>query len=383
MNPHKNTKSFVICAISTMAILAAQAGTAQMDKGTTSSDRSGPPNRKVSAWRPKERWRGFNLSEMFAWTPERKKPAYQESDFRFLRKHGFNFVRLPIDYRFWTHGGDWTQIDESWVRPVDDAVALGEKYGVHVQINLHRAPGYCVNRGESEPKKLFGEGREEARKVFAQHWGFLAKRYKDIPNARVSFNLVNEPPGISEAEYAAAMKDAIAAIRAASPDRLIFSDGRAWGKQPTYLLADDPYHAQAMRGYQPMTVSHYKANWVRQDPKAKPVWPPAAADAKAKYDDPGLDWLYVHAFKAWDELATRDVLVMMGEFGVFNRTPHDITLAVLEDYLKLLKERNWGWALWDLRGTFGPLDSGRTDVKYENCDGHQLDRRMLELLKRY
>ena len=70
-------------------------------------------------------------------------------------------------------------------------------------------------------------------------------------------------------------------------------------------------------------------------------------------------------------------------FGIYNRTPHDVALAALEDNLKMLKERNWGWALWNLRGTFGPIDSGREDVTYEDWNGHKLDRRMLELLKRY
>ncbi|MBR2713913.1 MAG: cellulase family glycosylhydrolase [Kiritimatiellae bacterium] len=333
---------------------------------------------------PLARWRGFNLMEMFTWWPKHEKPAYREDDFRFIRENGFNFVRLPIDYRFWTHGGDWTKIDAEWVKPVDDAIELGGKYGIHVQINLHRGPGYCVNRGETEPKKLFGpEASEEARKVFAQHWEFLAKRYAKYPNARVSFDLINEPADVSEKEYVAAVRPAIAAIRAVSPDRLIFSDGRAWGNRPTHLLADDPNIAQAMRGYQPMTVSHYQANWVRLDPNAKPVWPPAPAAKKAKYDDPGLDWLYTHNFKAWDELAAKGVLVMMGEFGIFNKTPHDVSLAALEDNLRMLKERDWGWALWNLRGTFGPIDSGRSDVEYEDMNGHKLDRKMLELLKRY
>ena len=326
-------------------------------------------------FRPAERWRGFNLLEMFVWWPKIEKPAYQESDFKFLKENGFNFVRLPIDYRFWTHGGDWTKIDADWVKPVDDAIALGAKYGIHVQVNLHRAPGYCVNRGESEPKKLFGEGAEEARKVFAQHWSFLANRYKDIPNARVSFDLVNEPPNIGEEEYVAGVKDAIAAIRAVSPDRLIFSDGRAWGNKPTPLLADDQNLAQAMRGYQPMTVSHYQANWVHLDPNAQPVWPPAG--------ETGSVWLEKHVFKSWDALAAKGTLVMMGEFGVYNKTPHAVSLAFLEDNLKMLKERNWGWAVWNLCGTFGPIDSGRTDVDYEDLNGHKLDRKMLELLKRY
>ena len=44
-------------------------------------------------------------------------------------------------------------------------------------------------------------------------------------------------------------------------------------------------------------------------------------------------------------------------------------------------EAGWGWALWNLRGSFGVVDSGRADVRYEPFRGRQLDRRMLELLR--
>jgi endoglucanase len=41
----------------------------------------------------------------------------------------------------------------------------------------------------------------------------------------------------------------------------------------------------------------------------------------------------------------------------------------------------WGQALWNLKGDFGVLNSGRKEVVYENFKGHKLDRRMLELLR--
>jgi endoglucanase len=45
-----------------------------------------------------------------------------------------------------------------------------------------------------------------------------------------------------------------------------------------------------------------------------------------------------------------------------------------------MDEAGIGWALWNFRGSFGILDSGRSDAPYENFQGHQLDRRMLDLL---
>ena len=101
------------------------------------------------------------------------------------------------------------------------------------------------------------------------------------------------------------------------------------------------------------------------------------------YPDLGREYLYRARLKAWDALIEKGVFCFAGEFGVWKKTPHDVTLRIMEDYLKLWKERNMGWALWNLRGACGVLDSGRDDVGYEDFRGRKLDRKMLELLQRY
>ena len=53
----------------------------------------------------------------------------------------------------------------------------------------------------------------------------------------------------------------------------------------------------------------------------------------------------------------------------------------MSDCLAVWREAGWGNALWNLRGDFGVLDSGRKDVAYEDFEGHKLDRKMLELLQ--
>lgn len=73
---------------------------------------------------------------------------------------------------------------------------------------------------------------------------------------------------------------------------------------------------------------------------------------------------------------------MVGEWGCHNRTPHPVVLAWMRDCLANWKRANFGWALWNLRGSFGVLDSERKDVTYENFCGHKLDRQMLELLRK-
>jgi endoglucanase len=72
--------------------------------------------------------------------------------------------------------------------------------------------------------------------------------------------------------------------------------------------------------------------------------------------------------------------IHVGEWGCYNKTPHEVCLAWMSDLLTLWSEAGWGWAMWNMRGDFGVLDSGRSDVAYEKFYGHQLDRKMLELL---
>ena len=202
------------------------------------------------------RWRGFNLLEKFHkdWTNR----PFVETDFRLIHELGFNFVRLPMDYRVWVKDGDWTRLDENVLKEIDQAVAWGERYGVHVMINFHRAPGYTVAQ-PPEPTSLWTDA--ETQRVCALHWAAFARRYKGIPSERLSFNLFNEPAGTDTATYVAVAKKMVDAIRAEDPDRLIVSDGLNWGQAPVEELR--PLNvAQATRGYTPTEVSHYKASWM-------------------------------------------------------------------------------------------------------------------------
>jgi endoglucanase len=85
----------------------------------------------------------------------------------------------------------------------------------------------------------------------------------------------------------------------------------------------------------------------------------------------------------WREMERMGAKIFVGEWGCWNRTPHAVTLAWMRDFLTLWKHAGWGWALWCFRGSFGILDSGRSDVRYENWRGHKLDRKMLELLREF
>ncbi|MBN1478907.1 T9SS C-terminal target domain-containing protein [candidate division KSB1 bacterium] len=476
-------------------------------------------------------WFGFNLLGKF--TVEWSNDGYVEKDFQMISDLGFNFVRLPIDYRTFTQPNDWTAYDPKGLAQIDDAVAWGQKYGIHVSINLHRAPGYCVNPpGQSLPphQDVSLWENKEAQAAFTAQWRMFAERYKDIPRDALSFNLVNEPADVDGDTYVNAVLPAIEAIQQVSPDRIIISDGVEWGNARVdeileYGVVMSPHF------YNPFQLTHYKAEWVDgSDTWPEPSWPPQLVanyfygSYKAPWDTPleiecdfaagtiitlhvqqvstAADFrvatedgtVYTHFFKPgpgegewkeviyaeewdvyqniydrdysftldkaakklsmkiydgdwmtfsslrieppassglptietqpgitdwgvpqaafrvdengtlivkkapkgfedrykmngfldqWIDLKRNGTPVHVGEWGVYNKTPHDVTLRFMENRLKAMKAAGLGWALWNFRDSFGILDSNRPDVIYEDYNGHKLDRQMLELLLEY
>lgn len=465
---------------------------------------------------------GFNLLEKFTslWQCE----PYLERDFQLISDYGFNFVRLPMDYRCITEPGQWDLLNEAAMQEVDQAVEWGEKYGIHVCINLHHAPGYCINhQGMYSADSSLWTG-EAAKAAFVSLWRQMSERYEGISNDNVSFNLLNEPVGTSKEAYLEVAIRAIEAIREEDPDRLIMSDGWNVGREPIVELV--PYDVvQMFRGYWPMSITHYGAGWTNNTYGPDPEWPsnqylgqyirspgengegtplvvkhsfdketPAEltilrvsgdaslvveADGREifskayhtetdevldrEYDQetgmpvgvyvemlnfvvpagtgqltvrardgewisfgilsvyldgagedpvdiipgniwgnagvpilirdggfvtenaPGADWdsIYrVDHLEPWIHFMNEhNIGIMVGEWGVYEKAPRDVTMAWMEYMLETWEEYDLGWAMWNFRGTFGVAENDRRDTEFTEVDGLLMDEEMLKMLK--
>jgi len=321
------------------------------------------------------RWRGFNLPGMIFF---RESAKACEQDFAWIADWGFDFVRLPMSYHRWLKGEDWREIDERKLADLDEVVALGPRHGIHVCLNFHCAPGYSCNHKtrKREPFDLWKDA--EALEAFCFHWGLMAKRYKGTPSSELSFNLVNEPlgPGFDDMtldEHEKVVRATVAHVRAIDPDRLIIADGVAYARVPCPELADLGI-AQSCRGYRPAGIVHWTP-----EKGPPPVWPGAQDTDGSVWDRAKLEEHY----EPWAALARQGLGVHCGEGGSNNSAPHDVVLRWYRDVLEVLTSHNIGHALWNLRGPFGILDSKRADVAYEDWHGHELDRKLLELLQAF
>src|SRR5664280_2548790 len=221
--------------------------------------------------------------------------------------------------------------------------------------------------------------------------GMWATRYKNIPSEKLSFDLLNEPAYIEDMNdqfakkgpvpgeiYHRVAEGACKAIRSVSPDRLIIADGNGGGNNVIPELIDLKI-GQSCRGYWPGLVSHYQAPWVWKDPSQAPVpvWP-GTIDGKV-YGRQQLEDFY----KQWIDLLANGTGVHCGECGCWKKTPHAVFLAWFGDVVDILTKNGIGYALWNFRGDFGILDSGRSDADYTDWYGHKLDSKLLELLKKH
>ena len=462
--------------------------------------------------------KGFNLLGKFdvSWS----NTGFTQKEFSTIKELGFNFVRLPLDYRTYTQAGNWDNFIETQIAKIDQAIVWGEQYNVHVCINLHRAPGYCVNPATLPASQQLNLWTDSvAQKAFVKHWEFFANRYKNVPAGRLSFNLVNEPSNVTELVYVTVMKKAIGAIHKITPHRVIFVDGLDYGRKILLSLKDEPNIAQAMHSYDPFQLTHYRAEWVNGSfDWPVPKWPmlnvsnylygPWKSDYKStlvlqgnfpkgtevivnvgqvstestlrilagnkallskkfvcgpelgadftkivqtqwgyqnisnkdfsatlteqasgiSFDNTSGDWMTINSIsiKLGDSIKTytlsdntwgkkqetytiddngnlkdskgenllpfkdyklffdtaneNNIPVMVQEFGVHNQTPHSVAVAFLADLSAFFREQNVGWALWNLTGSFGILNSSRTDCAYETYQGYKLDRAMLDAL---
>jgi endoglucanase len=379
---------------------------------------------KVPATKPAKnpRWYGFNLLEYFSTDPDWMKyfpykndGIFLEDDFRWIRDWGFNWVRLPMDYRFWT-ATDLFAINEKQVEPIDRAIRLGEKYGIHVNICLHRAPGLCILDTMNETLTGIAVTKEKTDvfsdshtfDAFIHQWTYFADRYKGIPSQRLSFNLVNEPLPLPNSielaelqkhgpvkttdlfnsellqrhakDYTRLARASADAIHARDAERLVVTDGFPGAGLPIPELFDTGM-LQSGHTYNPIQVTHHQCEWVRgilNGSEPPPAWPLKDDKGKIIGDREKLE----KDFHPWAGLPAHGIPIHFGEMGCYKHTPPDVMLAWFSDTLDVLGELKSGWALWNFRGPFGVVDTERSGTKFEDWRGHRLDRPLLTLLQK-
>lgn len=329
-------------------------------------------------------WYGFNVLWLFSagWKTMDIKPErihIDENDLDFIAGMNCNFIRLPCDYRFFIHNFEYDKYDEEMLKVLDKCVEAIVSHGLHCSLNIHRAPGYCINGNELEKHNLWVD--TIAQDAFTNLWKLLAERYKNYTKDQLSFDLLNEPPspgqyGLTRENHKAIMARVVSSIRQISPDREIICDGLCGGHIAAPELADLNV-TMSGRGYTPFRLTHWNAEWSKgSDQWEYPVWPGMEADGQ-KWNRQTL----LEFYKPWKEMADMGCKVHIGECGCYNKIDNKTALAWYEDFFSVCNELKFGFALWNFRGPFGIAEHKRNGTNWEIKNGISFDRDLYEMFK--
>ena len=331
-------RSFIKTAGIGTAMIGLSGGLSAMDLSLTLKKKNKLP-----------RWRGFNLLDFLHFqTNEVASPPAGICQQRMISNGCLTGALILFEYLFSipailisirvqiklkrSHRKRYVTFNEHVIAEIEKLVYLANKHNMHVSLNLHRVPGFCINSGFNEPYNLWKD--EPAQQALYTHWEMWAKRFKNVSEKKISFDLINEPcfredmndqfskkSAVPGELYRKIVQGCLEAIHKQNPNRLVVADGNNGGGLVTPEL-NDLKVGQSCRGYYPGVVSHYRASWVWKNPDdaPMPVWP-GTIDGKY-YDRKSLEEFY----RPWTELVHQGVGVHCGECGCYRETPHDVLL---------------------------------------------------------
>ena len=176
-------------------------------------------------------WRGCNISynSMFAGALcSNPDDVFAESNLDYLKEVGINFVHIYLSWSYF-QGPDHTfdnKVNLSRLAQLDEIISWCMERDIHIQLVFNDVPNLDWNNMDADWEKQWNScfADEATRDNVTAFWRMLAKRYADIPNNHLSFNLMNECDPVDEENYVWGLGDAVTAIWEESPGRVIVAD---------------------------------------------------------------------------------------------------------------------------------------------------------------
>lgn len=256
----------------------------------------------------------------------------QEKDFKNIAKLGFNCIRLPFHHRLIETKP--YQYDRQGLAYIDRALQWAKKYKLYVILDLHGAAGcqnhdwHCDSLGKAE---LWQSSKFQER-TFAL-WEFLARRYKDNPVV-AGYDLLNESVVDDYTKLNKFYKTLIRRIRCFDKNHILFIEGNKWATNIECLdNFDDDNYALSIHFYHPIEFTfNFVPSLSYPFRYKKTFWNKAMI--KRMVD------LYAK------EANRRQLPVLVGEFGVYDRCNKFGEANWVKDVINLFAQNKFHWTYW-------------------------------------
>jgi endoglucanase len=309
---------------------------------------------------------GVNLGDYLETPPDQSLIKYSAAEFGIMRAEGFDHVRLPVGWQYYTGPvPDFTLAPEIFAR-VDFIVtnALANKLAVIIDVHHFNA---FINDPAGQTGKLVAI------------WRQIAAHYARFPEG-LAFDLFNEPHDtLTTAVMNPVNARLIAEIRETNPNRTLVVEPGDWNKVEelkNLVLPPDDNVIVSVHCYEPYYFTHQGASWGGPDVKVTGIQfpgPPAAPlipDPSLRLNPWVVKWIQQYntrptaknpcgpkAFedrlklaRAWSDYYGRPVHV--GEFGCYTTADPESRARFYAAFRRALDQEQLGWAMWDWSAGF-------------------------------
>ena len=325
-------------------------------------------------------------------------------DLDIVRDCGLNFVRLGLSFSRLQgtarpEFGEDGCVNLARLRELDQILAWCMERDIHLQLMAADLPDEYLNAVGGDffawiERMGHGPQTDEEIADFAAFWGMLARRYADIPNEYLSFNLMNEPWIETDEDYARQFGPAVEAIRAQSPNRTIVADIHNPGTLTGETMAEMGV-ALSSHFYEPnrfITTSGWsEEDWTREAVQSV-TWPMDGHDVRYYFTNADSGLVLYDTVRSTAQ--AHGVGFMMGECGILLdgapgrsiypewRYADETMYGYYADLFSALEADGTPWCMGVFNSSGGPVQLlPLYDTEYEKVGCYYLDTRFRDFLR--
>ena len=287
--------------------------------------------------------RGINMGDMLEAPNEGDWGlTVQEEYFDLIKEAGFDFARLPVNWKAHTtrtghdDGDMGYTIEPDFFARVDEVVDWALKRNLSVIIDFHHYDDLMADPNLNQ---------------FWFLWKQIAEHYRDYPS-QVLFELANEPHGqMTAALWNKYIVAGMEAVRETNPTRDVIIGPVQWNAYDwvtTLDIPDDPHVIVTFHYYEPFSFTHQGAEWV----EGSTLWLSTSWGESEEHKriltqhfDLVTDWAQRH-----------NVRILLGEFGAYSKADMASRVRWTTFVREQAEAHGFAWAYWEFASGFGVYD---------------------------
>lgn len=312
--------------------------------------------------------RGVNISHWLSQSKDRgelRKSKFGKDEVAFLKKMGFDHLRLPIDEeQLFTPSGD---VDAETMGLMHQAISWCREFQMRIIVDFHILRSHHFGNNE---RPLWADPIEQDK--FIHLWKLINRELEKYPENLLAYELLNEPVAPENEVWNELVKRLIKELREVAPKRMLILGSNSYNSVNTIkdlqIPKGDRNIMLTFHCYEPYLLTHYRASWTdfakldvtltypgdlineKDFEKLSDEEKKIVAPYKRMYSKRTIAHEIEQALKVAKENGVR---LYCGEFGCLPFGNHASRYNWYRDLISIFQKKKVAYACWDYKSIFG------------------------------